>query len=114
SPPAAAPAAAPAALPSPPAAAPAAVQPPPAGYTPPPAGYAQPPAGYAPPPGYSYPPAYVPQAWVPQGPSTLPYKDGYLIPAGYHTEERMRMGLVAAGAATFGAMYVLSAGVAAG
>ena len=96
--------AAPEALPSPPAAAPAAVEAPPAGYAPPPAGYALPP-GDSPPPAVSPPARRV----VFVGAETLPYKDGYPIPEGYHPEMRMRQGLVIAGGVTFGAMYLFSA-----
>jgi hypothetical protein len=101
--------AAPEALPSTPAAPPAAVQAPPAGYAPPPAGYAPPPAGYAPPPGYAAPPSYGYAARAPEGPATLPYKDGYPIPDGYHPELQMRKGLIIGGAVTFGAMYLIPA-----
>ena len=110
------PPAAPEALPSTPAAPPVAVQAPPtavqappAGYAPPPAGYAPPPADYAPPPGYSAPPVQGYAARAPEGPATLPYKDGYPIPDGYHPEMQYRKGLIIGGAVTFGAMYLIPA-----
>lgn len=87
-----------------------AAAPPPAGYyAPPPAGYAPPPAGYAPPPGYLYPSpgGYVMPAAM--GERILPYKEGYLVPEGYHRESRVRTGLVIGGAVTFGVMYSFAA-----
>ena len=90
-------------------AAPEAPPAPPAGYAPPPANYAPPPAGYALPPGYAYPPVYIPLARAPAGPATLPYKDGYPIPDGYHPEKELRTGLIIGGAITFGLMYLLPA-----
>jgi hypothetical protein len=101
--------AAPEAPPSAPAAPPAAAQAPPAGYAPPLAGYAPPPANYAPPPGYSAPPVYAYAARAPEGPATLPYKDGYPIPDGYHPEMQYRKGLIIGGAITFGLLYLLPA-----
>ena len=56
----------------------------------PPPGYAPPPAGYAPPPGYMVIPAPNGAAPAPVGLATMPYKDGYPIPAGYPLEERYR------------------------
>ena len=88
---------------------PTAVQAPPASYAPPAAGYAPPPANYAPPPGYSAPPGYGYAARAPEGPATLPYKDGYPIPDGYHPEKQYRKGLIIGGAITFGLMYLLPA-----
>lgn len=43
------------------------------------------------------------------GPATLPYKDGYPFPEGYHLETRKRKGFVIGGAITFGVLYGLSA-----
>lgn len=94
--------------------------PPPPGYAPPPPGYAPPPPGYAPPPaGYAAPPPagygygvpgqpYAVQPQPPAGPKTMDYEDGEPIPAGYHKKTRVRKGMVAGGAATFGALYIFS------
>ena len=55
------------------------------------------------PTAFNYPPP------LPLRPATLPYKEGYAIPDGYHVGTRMNKGLVIGGAVTFGSMYLVSA-----
>ncbi len=57
---------------------------------------------------------YVPQSVALSGPNKiLDWEDGEPIPPGYHKQARTRRGLVVGGAVTLGALYVLSALVAA-
>jgi hypothetical protein len=94
-------------------------QAPPPGYPPPgypPPGYAPPGYGY-PPPGYGYPPpgaypAYPPGYYgpPPQEPPRFDaskWKEGDRVPPGYHVEERVRRGMVIAGAITLGVPYLI-------
>jgi hypothetical protein len=53
-------------------------------------------AQQAPPPGYQ------------EGRRTLPYREGDPIPLGYSPREKARIGLIIAGSATLGIMYLLS------
>lgn len=53
---------------------------------------------------------YVPQSVAMSGPTEITdWQEGEPIPPGYHAVQRMRKGLVIAGATTFGALYLLSA-----
>jgi hypothetical protein len=53
---------------------------------------------------------YVPQSVALSGPAEIKnYSDGDPIPPGYHPVSRMRTGLFAAGIATFGSLYLISA-----
>ncbi len=53
---------------------------------------------------------YVPQSVAMSGPRViLDYDDETPVPSGYHTETRVRKGLVVGGAVTFGVMYLLTA-----
>src|SRR5262249_19590375 len=90
----------------PPESAPAPAAPPP-GYPPPPPGYTTAPPPAAPPPGYGYglPGQPIP---IPAGPKRMDYEEGEPIPPGYHKRTHIRKGLVAGGAAMFGAVYVMS------
>lgn len=89
-------------LPSPTgAAAPADQPPPPPPPLPPSGAYPMPPT-----PGEAYGPRGVP-------PTTAPleideWQDGEPIPPGYHRAQRLRKGLIIAGAVTFGTLYVIS------
>jgi len=80
---------------------PAPAQPPPA-YGPPPGAY--PPPGYYPPP----PPGYYPPGYYPEPPSEIDYEEGQPIPPGYRPEEKIRKGLVIAGACVFGGVYLVT------
>jgi len=57
-----------------------------------------------PPPSYGYAPA-------PEQPAEMPYLEGQPIPPGYHQDTKARTGLIAAGAAVFGGLWLVSAGV---
>ncbi len=58
--------------------------------------------------------SYVPQSVALSGPRViLDWNDDAQVPPGYHTETRVRRGLVVGGAVTFGTMYLLSALIAA-
>jgi hypothetical protein len=87
--------------------------PPPQGYPPqgyPPPGYGYPPPGYGyPPPGAypAYPPGYYPPAQEPPRFDSTKWKEGDRVPQGYHVEERVRRGMVIAGAITLGVPYVI-------
>lgn len=85
-------------------------QQPPPGYGQAPPGYGQAPPGYGyPPPGYGY---GVPATPV-LGPKKMDYEEGDPIPPGYHVETKMKKGLLIGGACTFGALYVITALIAA-
>ena len=43
------------------------------------------------------------------GPKKLPYDEGDPVPPGYHVDTSVRKGLVIGGAATFGAIYLVTA-----
>jgi len=105
-------------------ASPAAAQAPPAPPPPPPVyqqpGYYPPPQAYPPPPAYAPgypPPGYAPAYGYPPlgyaAPRPMPM-DPDNPPDGYHTESRMRTGLVVGGGVLFGVPYLLSAATAAG
>ena len=79
----------------------------PPGYAPAPPGYAPAPQGYASPGGYAYPPAYQYRPAAPR-PQYLPYRDGALVPDGYHVGTRLNKTLIIAGASTFGGSYLIS------
>jgi hypothetical protein len=91
--------------------APAAVAPPPAATPQPysPGAYGQPAPGYGQPATVYYttaPPGYGPPA---PGPRVLDWEEGQPLQPGYHAETRIRKGLVAGGAATFGTTYLFTA-----
>ena len=75
---------------------------------PPPPAY--PPPGYGPPPGYypPPPPGYYPPGYYPEPPSEIDYEEGQPIPPGYRPEEKIRKGLVIAGACVFGGVYLVN------
>lgn len=63
----------------------------------------------APPPSAAAAPS--PDAWqVSAGPDVIDYEEGDAIPPGYEKGERVRKGLVIAGAVTFGVSWLASAG----
>jgi hypothetical protein len=85
---------------------------PPPGYPPPGYGQGYPPPGY--PPGYGAP-GYPPPGYgapypmpVDNRPVVLDYEEGQPIPEGYRLQTRVRKGLVAGGAGTFGGLWLAS------
>jgi hypothetical protein len=53
--------------------------------------------------------SYVPQSVAMSGPHEIrSWQEGDAIPSGYHRVERLRRGLIVAGAVTFGTLYLLS------
>lgn len=89
---------------------------PPPGFSPTPG--AGPAIGQPPPPPPGMPPGYgygVPgqgYGQVPAGPKELDYEEGDPVPAGYHLKSKKSKGLIIGGAATFGALWLISVVVA--
>ncbi|WP_437660854.1 hypothetical protein [Sorangium sp. So ce1182] len=88
---------------------------PPPGQAPPP--QAPPPPGASPPPGAAPPgsgyyyPYYPPLQRAEEPPDRLPYRQGYLVPPGYHVETHVSKPLVITGSVLFGTTYLLSAAI---
>ena len=54
-------------------------------------------------------PTYIPQSVALSGPREIgSYEEGDRVPSGYHTETRVRRGLIVGGAVTFGVLYLFS------
>jgi hypothetical protein len=87
----------------------------PSPVVPPPSGQVQANGEYVAPMQQATQPTYVPQSVAMSGPREIRDfdEDTQRVPAGYHPETRVRKGLIIAGACTFGAMYLLTALVAA-
>ena len=67
-----------------------------------------PPGAYPPPSHYPY---YLPLQRDEAPPDRLPYREGYLVPPGYHVETHVSKPMVITGSVLFGTTYLASAAI---